>query len=90
MSYQRVDKKHPKIVPDNDLKGFCFKRVDKVTKIYVEINDDAVFIKEPQSSKNELTECSLVYLEKDDIPNMVKALWAAYAVIEKDQQEGVL
>jgi hypothetical protein len=84
MAYQRVDKKHPKIVPDGDLEGFCYKLLEDGAKEYLLLDRNLVIIWNSLFGDQEYP------IRVEDIPNLVKALWAAYALAEKREMENSL
>ena len=82
MAFQRVDKENPKIVPKEKLEGFKWNCLADDTKEYLQLEYDDLAI-----LWNSLYVDQTYPIRIEDIPNVVKALWAAYAESERRNLE---
>lgn len=86
MAFQRVDKKNLKVVNYEELEGFSYKDIDG-NKATLELVDDA-FLEIRDNIDGFSNSCFIV--DTNDIPKLVKALWASYALAEDRKMQGNL
>lgn len=81
MAYQRVDKKKPKLVLEEDLEGFSYKsEISNETEcVILDMDCDLLNIYSVEGGN--------FGVFTDDVPNLVKALWAAYALAEQRKMQ---
>lgn len=81
MAFQRIDKKNPKIICDQELEGFSYKNsVGDKEVVRMSFTQGAVCLEYPNGHENN-------YILLNDIPKLVEALWAAYALAERRKLE---